>query len=178
MRAILVFLMVFCLSSLLNAAPVYRWVDDQGVTHFTDDPTTVPEMYREKAEILEMPVKETARPSEKAIVLEEEDEGILVEDDLKEKDEDWWRKRAEKWRDRLQTAYEDYERIRLRYNATATEFNTSKRPEARERLKTELDQMQTEMEKQKAEIERARKINEEVLPSQAKKAGIPLEWVR
>jgi len=56
----------------------------------------------------------------------------------KEKDEEWWRSRTEKWRGRLQSAYDDYERVRLRYNHMATEFNASKDPDKREKLKTEL----------------------------------------
>jgi len=34
------------------------------------------------------------------------------------------------------------------------------------------------MEKHKVEIEKARRMKEEVLPSQVEKAGKPLEWVR
>jgi len=180
MKGFVVLGFIFCLSVMVNAAEVYRWVDDQGVTHFTDDPGAVPEGYRNEAERLEMPgetpeVETEISPVE---VLEEEDEGILVEDDLKEKDEEWWRNRTKKWKERLQAAYDNYEGVRLRYNTMATEFNTAKDPDERNRLKAELDEMQMEMERFRADIEKARKMTEEVLPSQVEKAGKPLEWVR
>ena len=180
MKAILVFLIVFCSASIVTGVEVYRWVDDEGVTHFTDDPGAVPEGYRSDAERLEMPGETPEAEPEvfSGEILEEEDEGILVEDDLKEKDEEWWRNRAEKWRTRLQEAYDKYEKLRLAYNAMATEFNVSQDPEQRKELKAELDGMQTEMEKHKADIEKARRMQEEVLPSQVEKAGKPLEWVR
>lgn len=181
MKAIVVFLMILCFPLLVNGDEVYRWVDDQGVIHFTDDPGTVPEDYRSKAEVREMPGRPPARlldEEDEGILVNEEDEGILVDDDLKAKDEKWWRNRAKKWKIRLQAAYDDYERVRLQYNDMATEFNASKDPDKRNKIKAELDKMQMEMERFMADIEKARKMKEEVLPSQAQKAGKPLEWVR
>lgn len=176
MKAIVLFLVLFCLPSLVNGDQVYQWVDDQGITHFTDDPGTVPEDYRNGAQSRQMSGGQPGRSLEEAT--DEEDDGILVEDDLKEKDEKWWRNRAEKWRTRLQSAYDEYEKVRLHYNAMATEFNGSKDPDKRKQLKAELEKMQMEMKKSMAGIDEVRKMTEEVLPSQAKKAGKPLEWVR
>jgi len=176
MKGIAVLLMFFCFPPLVIADDVYQWVDDRGVTHFTDNPAAVPENYRSEAESREMLGTE-AGPSLTELT-DEEAEGILIEDDFKEKDEEWWRNRAEKWRTRLQAGYDEYERVRLRYNATATESNALKDPEKQKELKAELDKMQIEMKRSMADIDKARKMIEEVLPSQAKKAGKPLEWVR
>lgn len=176
MKGILIFLMVFCFPLFVNGGEVYRWVDDQGVTHFTDDAGAVPENYRNKTEMRDL--SESIPTGFLGEDTGEEYEGILVEDDLKEKDEKWWRDRAEKWQARLQAAYDGYEKVRLRYNAMATEFNASKDPEKRNKLKTQLDQMQIEMKGFMADIKKARKMVEEVLPSEAQKAGKPLEWVR
>jgi hypothetical protein len=190
MKGILVILMLLSFPLFAVAGEVYQWVDDQGVAHFTDNPDAVPEDYRGAAEIREMdeaPVTESPRESQgqqgEEILAEEEEffaeeEGILVEDDLKEKDEEWWRERAEKWRKRVQSAYDNYERIRLRYNEMATEFNNSKDAKKRDELKVELDKMQIEMKELTAEVDQAKKMRDKVLPSQAKKAGKPLEWVR
>jgi hypothetical protein len=179
MKGILILLVFFCFSPMADAAEVYRWVDDQGVTHFTDDPAAVPEHYRSETKKIEMPGQQTGEPA--ADVHDEYgeyEEGILVEDDLKEKDEAWWQNRAKTWKARLEEAYDNYEKTRLRYNTMATEFNASQDPEERKELRAELSAMQASMDKLKADIENARKMKEEVLPSQAQKAGIPLEWVR
>jgi archaellum component FlaC len=176
MKPMVVFFILLTLPALVSGDEVYQWVDEQGVVHFTDNPATVPETYRAEGESRHMPENQPASPI--TYDMEEEDEGILIEDDLKEKDEVWWRSRAEKWRKRLENGYDGYEKVRLRYNALATEFNTSKDPEEKEQLKTELDEMQQEMDEFKREIEGARKMTDEVLPSQVQKAGKPLEWVR
>jgi len=176
MKALVVLVVILCFPVLVTCGEIYQWVDDRGVTHFTDDPGSVPEDYRSEAQALEML---TGQEVESWVeVTGEEDEGILIEDDLKEKDEAWWRKRAEKWRARLQEGYDEYERVRLKYNALATEFNASKDTEKRKELKAQLDRMRDEMAKSKAKIDTARKMTEEVLPAQAKKAGKPVSWVR
>ena len=179
MRGIRIVLILLCFSPVAGAAEVYRWVDNQGVTHFTDDPAAVPEDYRSETKRIEMPGQEAVEPAADVDGLYDEyEEGILVEDDLKEKDEAWWRNRTKNWKTRLEEAYDNYEETRLRYNAMATEFNASQDPEARKELKAELTEMQASMDKLKVDIENARKMKEEVLPSQAQKAGKPLEWVR
>jgi len=182
-KAIVALLVLLSFPALVIGGQVYQWVDEDGVVHFTDTPEVVPEDYRVEAETWDMPEGQPGRSLDEIADEEdegslEEEEGILIEDDLKEKDEAWWRSRAEKWRERLQAGYDDYERLRLRYNDMATEFNKSKDPDKREKMKAELDQMQMEMEKSKADIDKARKMTEEGLPSQAQKAGKPLEWVR
>lgn len=175
MRWIVLFFALLLFPGIVRGGEVYQWVDNQGVIHFTDNPEAVPEAYRVKAESRAMPEEQpVVGPSESF----DEDERVLIEDDLKEKDESWWRDRAEKWRQRLQAGYDEYEKVRLRYNALVADFNAAKDPEKRKELKTELDEMQGKMEEVRARIGRARKMIEEVLPSQAEKAGKPVEWVR
>ena len=48
-RILFTILFVFFVSEF-SFAEVYRWVDDKGVVHFTDDIIQVPEKYRPKAE--------------------------------------------------------------------------------------------------------------------------------
>jgi len=36
------------LHSQLAHAEIYKWVDEKGTVHFTEDPATIPEKYREK----------------------------------------------------------------------------------------------------------------------------------
>ncbi len=187
MKAMAAFLILICFPLSLMGGEVYQWVDNQGITHFTDNPAAVPEDYRGEMEIREIDENFVMESPGKTEVeqyeaLDEEgileEEGILVEDDLLEKDEEWWRNLAEKWRNRVQTAYENYEGVRLQYNDIATEFNSSKDTEKRDKLKTELDKLQVEMKEFMADLEQAKKMRDEVLPSMAKRADKPLEWVR
>lgn len=47
MKTILILLIIF--ASSVCAGEIYKWVDEKGTVHFTEDPATIPEKYREKA---------------------------------------------------------------------------------------------------------------------------------
>jgi hypothetical protein len=44
----MIFLLLLC-SASMTEAETYRWIDDQGVANFTDDPILIPSRYRSKA---------------------------------------------------------------------------------------------------------------------------------
>ena len=47
MKTILVILIIF--ASSVCFGEIYKWVDEKGTIHFTEDPATIPDKYREKA---------------------------------------------------------------------------------------------------------------------------------
>jgi hypothetical protein len=57
---ILVLSLTFVVPSL---ADIYRWDDDSGVIHFTDDPSTIPAKYRGKTREIQKTPPEAGRPS-------------------------------------------------------------------------------------------------------------------
>lgn len=57
--ASLVFLMLLPAAS---PADIYRWEDDAGTVHFTDDFSTVPQQYRKKAKMVIREAPRTAEP--------------------------------------------------------------------------------------------------------------------
>ncbi len=180
MRAIIIFLLLLCLPNAVSSGEVYRWVDDQGVSHFTDDFSTVPEGYRSQAEVRETKGESTppSLSGSKPATEGEDREDILVEDDFKSKDEPWWRSRAEKWRGRLQAGYDKYEAARLRYNEVVNKFNTLEDKDSRAQFKGQMDQIQKEMQSLLSDIKKCKEMMERVLPEQARKAGKPIGWVQ
>ncbi len=66
MRLILLCIALLAILILPGYAEMYKWIDDKGTVHFTDDPSTIPEKYREDAETRK-PSKEisTSQPKEK-----------------------------------------------------------------------------------------------------------------
>ena len=66
MRLILLCIALLAILILPGYAEMYKWVDDKGTVHFTDDLSTIPEKYREDAETRK-PSKEisTSQPKEK-----------------------------------------------------------------------------------------------------------------
>ncbi len=66
MRFLLLCIALLAILILPSYAEMYKWVDDKGTVHFTDDLSTIPEKYREDAETRK-PSKEisTSQPKEK-----------------------------------------------------------------------------------------------------------------
>ena len=64
MRLILLCIILLSISIPSTYAEMYKWVDDKGTVHFTDDPLTIPEKYREDAETRK-PSKEISAPQSK-----------------------------------------------------------------------------------------------------------------
>ena len=49
MKIIILTISFWVLFVSVTHSEVYKWVDDKGKVHFTEDPTTIPEKYRDKA---------------------------------------------------------------------------------------------------------------------------------
>lgn len=84
MRFIILFVLLLIFFVPHSYGEMYKWVDEKGVVHFTDDLSKIPEKYRPDAEIRKSPQeissplpKEKPKPSSPAKV--SEPEGILVD---------------------------------------------------------------------------------------------------
>ncbi|HHL40268.1 MAG TPA: DUF4124 domain-containing protein [Deltaproteobacteria bacterium] len=65
MKVLIACLLVLALPAGSARAEIYRWVDEEGVVHITDDLHKVPQEYRGKAEVMESspPPEKPARPA-------------------------------------------------------------------------------------------------------------------
>jgi hypothetical protein len=73
---------VFCPS---HAKEVYKWVDEKGTIHFSEDESSVPEKYREQLEKKSVP-KEAEPPEEKVKVRKQDGKGGKDRLEVKEKE--------------------------------------------------------------------------------------------
>jgi len=64
MRPILLCIILLAISIASSHAEMYKWVDDKGTVHFTDDPSGIPEKYREDVETRK-PSQEISTPKPK-----------------------------------------------------------------------------------------------------------------
>ena len=62
MRSVLLLIIILGVWVASSYGEMYRWVDEKGTVHFTDDLSTIPEKYREGAETRKPP-KETSTPN-------------------------------------------------------------------------------------------------------------------
>jgi hypothetical protein len=116
-RASLFFLIGIVLaSSLVSAQAIYRWVDEKGSIHFADDPSLIPEKYRDQTKTEKIPTESpppasqaqpqvgpTGPPSGKAAAPSSERKDVLG------RGEDWWKAQAKMWKEKLQNAQKSYE---------------------------------------------------------------------
>ncbi|OGP55387.1 MAG: hypothetical protein A2162_11755, partial [Deltaproteobacteria bacterium RBG_13_52_11b] len=68
MRTAILFFILLVLSVMPSYGEMYKWVDEKGTVHFTDDPSSIPEKYRTDAESRKTPkeapaLKKEERPS-------------------------------------------------------------------------------------------------------------------
>jgi hypothetical protein len=69
--ATLIFLFVDCPS---RAKDVYKWVDEKGTVHFSEDESSVPEKYRDQLEKKSLP-EESQTPKEKVKTRKQDGKG-------------------------------------------------------------------------------------------------------
>jgi chromosome segregation ATPase len=175
MKPILPIVLSTFLFSQISFAQVYKWVDEKGVTHFTDDMTQLPEKHRTKAEGVQLP-QENEDPK-----VEEEPTPKKKEHSYKDRlgrGEDYWRGRVDEWRKKLRELQDRFEVLRTKYNELTERHNDSRSIAARTDLRKERDQVKREIDQCKAEIEEARSHLEKRIPEEAELYKAKPEWVR
>jgi hypothetical protein len=169
----LAFLVIFY--SHLASGETYKWVDDGGGVHYTDDFTKIPERYRSRAERpvvgeSKEPVRqETGGPSK----------GKETETrDLMGRGEDYWRGRVKEVKDKIKALEEKGESLRLKFNELTTRYNDSRSSVERAGLRAERDRVKSELDQVRSEIEEARVVLEKRIPEEAESLKAKPEWVK
>src|SRR4030043_265735 len=67
MRVVIPVIIILTVLVSFSYGEMYKWVDEKGVVHFTDDLSKIPEKYREDAEVRKPPKETpTLQPQEKS----------------------------------------------------------------------------------------------------------------
>src|SRR5512139_797840 len=118
-RSLIVLVALLVFSSAALGQEVYRWVDDQGTVHFTDDLSLVPEKYRDKIQKktptkepppTQSPPPQSTPPKASAPPMGmEAEKGTGSGPSSKQKDilgrgEEWWRAKVNEWNEKFKTA--------------------------------------------------------------------------
>ncbi|MBI3358615.1 MAG: DUF4124 domain-containing protein [Nitrospirae bacterium] len=145
---------------------VYKWTDENGIIHFSDNPQKVPEEYRGRVEKMTPPEKSKERePPRKPTVLFEQ------KTDLHGKNKQWWQGLVKKWEKKKGEAENRIEELQIEIRQL--EFN-KKAFGGMEKEKSRLTRLI-----QVAELRKnvAIRMLTEGLPEEARKAGAPVEWL-
>jgi hypothetical protein len=83
--ALMTAVILFFVGCPVRAKEIYKWVDEKGTVHFSEDESSVPEKYRDQIE--KKSVKEEAKPpEEKAKVRKQDGKGVKGQLAVKEKE--------------------------------------------------------------------------------------------
>jgi chromosome segregation ATPase len=169
------FILLFLLIVKPAFAEVYKWVDEKGVLHFTDDIMQIPEKYRTQIERLvtlderlETKIEGESSPMKKG-------EDYL---DRIGRGEGYWRGWVEEWRKKLNNAQERVSDLRAKYNELTERFNDSKSSTERINIRKERDEIKKEIEKLKNQIEEAKYMLEKKIPEDAEIFKAKQEWIK
>jgi hypothetical protein len=175
MKRISVIIFFIFFISEISFAEVYKWVDEKGVTHFTDDITQVPEKCRPKAEKIGSSEEKEETKAEGGITPNRKEQ--TYKDQLG-RGEDYWKGRVEEWRKKLREQQDRLETLRIKYNGLIERFNDSRSTAERGNLRKERDQVKNEMDQCKTQIEEAKDMVEKKIPEEAELYKAKPEWVK
>jgi hypothetical protein len=179
MKRIVLILLVL-ISPELSFAQAYKWIDEKGSIHFTDDIVQVPEKYRSEVEKIGLPEEKGAAIAEdKSPPKGKED--ASKDNPFKDRfgrGEEFWRARADDWRKKLKTLQERLEGLRVKYNELTERFNDSRSSVERANVRKERDQIKNEMDQSKIHLEEARVMLEKKIPEEAELAQAKPEWIK
>src|SRR4030042_4226121 len=170
----LIFLTSFFIAQL-TFAQVYKWVDEKGDVHYTDDILQVPEKNRPKTEKMGN-MEEKPEPK----VQSETSPSPKKEEPYKDRlgrGEEYWKERTESWKKKLASGQDKVENLGLKYNDLTEKYNASKSSVERATLRNERDQVKNEIDKYKQEVEEAKIMLEKNLPEEAQLYKAKPEWL-
>jgi chromosome segregation ATPase len=174
MKTLALFLL-FLFIATLSYAQVYKWVDEKGIVHFTDDMTQIPEKYRRGIE--EREVQEEKIETKEKGEAPQKKQADSYKDRLG-RGEEYWKARVEESRKKLQSLQEKVESLRLKYNELTEKFNASKSSAERAMIRNDRDQIKNQMDELKVQIAEVKEMLEKKIPEEASLYKAKPEWVK
>ena len=171
----LILILLFLFTVSLSHAEVYKWVDERGIVHFTDDITQIPEKYRRAIEEVDVREEKTETKQEGEAPLKKQADSYK---DRAGRGEEYWKGRVEEWTKKLHSLQSKVESLRLRYNELTEKFNTSKSSVERATIRNDREQIKNQMDELRVQIEEAKQMLEKKIPEEASLYGAKPEWTK
>jgi hypothetical protein len=178
----LIWLTFYCTMSW--GQEIYRWVDEKGTIHLTDDMSSVPERYRDQVQ-KKRPLKEPSPPlapqvSKEKEETEKESKSASERKDLLGRGEGWWKAKAEEWNEKLLEAQKNYETAHADYKKKEKQVEEAKfQPKSLQRkLKSELKALEEKANGWKKQVEEAKNMLEKILPKEAEESNADPNWIK
>ena len=168
-------ILLFLFAATLSYAQVYKWVDEKGIVHFTDDITQIPERYRRTTE--EVEVNEEKNETKEEGEVPQKKQADSYKDRLG-RGEEYWKGRVEESRKKLQSLQEKVESLRLKYNELTEKFNTSKSSAERAMIRNNREQIKNQMDELRVQIGETKEMLEKKIPEEGSLYRAKPEWIK
>jgi hypothetical protein len=174
----IILILLFTLAIRPSFAEVFKWVDEKGLVHFTDDLAQVPERYRSISERKGEEKKVNEGPSTKSEGGAMPPKQEAAHKDRMGRGEEHWKNLIEEWKGKLKNSQEKVETLRVKYNELTEKFNDSKSSFERANLRKARDEIKKEMDSYRNQIEESKYMLEKKIPEQAELYKAKPEWVK
>ncbi|HJV64471.1 MAG TPA: DUF4124 domain-containing protein [Geomonas sp.] len=166
----LLFLLIFILNSVAYAA-FFKWVDDHGVVHFTDNRNKIPKKYRKQAKQLAiMDDSSPSKPPQQAAPAAAQPPASQ-ELTYGGHDQYWWRQQFASQKARVQTLQESL----VQKNTKLTELRRKRAIYFRAQDRVAINNLQDLITAEESKLSDALKQLDE-LDQEATRAGVPADW--
>ncbi len=153
---------------------LYEWKDASGMIHITDALGKVPVEYRAHMRTLEVPGREEPDRRDRQEQRWSSQEDLAARNEAEAKAE--WQSRLRSWKQRRESAEQQLQDLEREREELFRAWGSASMAPIENRLKAE--KIEKQMQDVRNEIERARNMLEEVIPEEARKAGVPPGWLR
>ena len=174
MKLILLFLLLLPIATI-SFANVYKWVDEKGVIHFTDDFLQIPEKYRSGTRKIEF--RDEKVDTNKGSLPSPSKKEEIYRDQLG-RGETYWRALVGNWKIKLKASQDKTEALKEKYNELTEKYNRSKKSIERAKLRRDRDEIKNEMDQQRLQIEEAMNLLEKKIPEEAELFKAKPEWIK
>jgi hypothetical protein len=179
MRRIIFIFVFLVFISPLYAGAIYKWTDEKGGVHFSDDLNKVPAAYRDRVEVEEWEdTQKTEGPPPVSIQTPSQKTGEVTTD-IYGQDEIYWKRRVRPWKERLQEANDSYSKAQGKFSEKSEELSRKKfgSPTQYKSIIMELDRLREEMAKYQVEIAEATEMLSKI-SKEAEAAKANPDWLK
>ncbi|MDP3095324.1 MAG: DUF4124 domain-containing protein [Methylotenera sp.] len=194
-RLVIATVCVISVSVSFAQGTIYKWTDEKGVVHYTDNPENVPSKFKGRTEQKTIdrrlppppaPEKSLAPPLSPVLPHVSSEEKPDTRTDIKGQNKEWWLGQKKKWQDEVK-------RLSTQVKKNHEDMATLRRGRVRQGTRTEegiilnqgpliddyreLKRLQEITPGLEEKLKKARYMLEEDLIRDAYRAGVPPEWI-
>jgi hypothetical protein len=179
MRRIICVLVFLFLISPVYAASIYKWTDEKGGVHYSDDLNKVPPAYRDRVEVEKWEDTEKTEAPPPVSLQAPPQKASEVATDIYGQDEVYWRGRVRPWKERLQEASDNYAKVQSKFTEKSEELSRRRfgSPTQYKSNIIELDRLREEMAKYQGEIAEATEMLNKI-SKEAEAAKANPDWLK